>query len=135
MLIHVQLLFCGGDMGKFLAIVGIVAVAIFILTFAIMSFVYIGSQNSYRDDVTNYAYNDIFLRYYLENDSDGFSCLECSIVHDPLSYQIEIPEKDEYRFLGLFDIYTDVQYVDSDGRGMTPLPGDILLYAKYEYVG
>lgn len=118
-------------MKKYYIIGAIAAAAFFVLTVVIIWCIYLTYMDRIQHVEKAIHENGAVLRYYDDENLDSAEIIYL-LVRDTDDYRLEtIPHKTGYDFLGLFEVGTDRQYVTSDGYGMLPLSGDVLLYAKF----
>lgn len=119
-------------MKKYYLIGTISAVVLFALTIAVLWCIYAVYKGKTKDLITDLENNSVVLRYYTDEEFDSAEVVYIRI-RDKENYQLDqLPVKEGFIFIGLFDVGTDQQYVTSDGYGIVALTDDVLLYAKFQ---
>lgn len=111
-------------------------IVIGLILLGVCSIVSCSSANKIQDEYVKYEVeNTLELRYYLDDDYENAKVAYVR-VYDGADYEIkQIPKKEGYNFVGLFsspDPETRVLYVGTNGRGVAPLSGNMLLYPVFE---
>lgn len=121
-------------MKKYWIINTICVAAILVLSATVIGVFYTVFAGRVKKLVTELNDNAVVVRYCMDEDAETSEIVHV-LVRDKANYRLDkLPQKPEYRFLGLFGA-DGRQYVSASGEGLLPLEEEMLLYARFAEMG